>query len=134
MLENDINIAIIGLTTPSAGIEKLESAVVAEFAKYNAVIVSGLAIGCDTIAHKQAIKNNVSTIAILSSILKNIIPKENNELAKDIVLNGGLLISEYYQDARSKQEQIARFIKRDRLQAMFSDMVVLSASYSKKIR
>ncbi|MBR8464292.1 DNA-processing protein DprA [Campylobacter sp. faydin G-24] len=64
--------------------------------------------------------------------LKNIIPKENNELAKDIVLNGGLLISEYYQDARSKQEQIARFIKRDRLQAMFSDMVVLSASYSKE--
>ncbi|MBR8464291.1 DNA-processing protein DprA [Campylobacter sp. faydin G-24] len=61
---------MIGLTTPSAGIEKLESAVVAEFAKYNAVIVSGLVIGCDTIAHKQAIKNNVSTIAILPSTLK----------------------------------------------------------------
>ncbi len=96
----------------------------------DAIIVSGLALGCDTIAHDQAIKSQGVTVAILPSTLNKIIPKENRELAEEIVNTGGLLITEYYDEAKSVNDLAGRFIKRDRLQALFSDVVVLSASYT----
>ncbi len=101
-----------------------------EVLKYNATIVSGLALGCDTIAHKTALEHNGKTIAILPSPLDNILPKENAELAERIVQNGGLLISEYYESPKSRNDMISRFVVRDRLQAMFSDAVLLAASYA----
>lgn len=75
-------------------------------------------------------------LRFLPSTLKNILPKENFELAKEIVISGGLLVSEYYEDVEvtsrfSLNALSDRYIKRDRLQALFSDMVCLAASYSK---
>ena len=55
------------------------------------VIVSGLALGCDSIAHYAALRHGAKTIAVLPSGLKNISPKRNIKLIK----NGGLIISEY---------------------------------------
>ena len=63
--------------------------------KSKAPIVSGLAIGTDTIAHETAIENNVPTIAVLPSGLKKITPYRNSGLARRIVKEGGLLLSEY---------------------------------------
>ncbi len=57
-------------------------------------IVSGLALGIDTIAHKSAIEFGLSTIAVLGSGINNIYPRSNLDLAKEITKNG-LLISEY---------------------------------------
>lgn len=127
-----MNIAVIGLTTPSDSIKTIEKKIVKEFVNSGAVIVSGLATGCDTIAHKEALNSNGVTIAILPSTIKNIYPKENLELSQNIVLNGGLLISEYYLEVNNFKEQVSRFIERDRLQALFSDMVILTASYSEE--
>lgn len=68
----------------------------------------------------------------MSSTLDNILPKENRELASEIVRNkNGLLISEYYKEVENNYELIDRYIKRG-LQALFSDMVILTASYSEK--
>lgn len=60
-------------------------------------IVSGLAPGIDTFAHKAAVEKNKRTIAVLGTGLdeKSIYPKENLGLAKRIVECGGCLISEY---------------------------------------
>ena len=127
-----MNIAVIGLTEPKEEFQTLEETIVSTMIKHNAVIVSGLALGCDCIAHKSALKNNGATIAVLPSTLKNIIPQQNRELANEIVANGGLLISEYHKEVESPLEQTARYVKRDRLQAAFSDMVVLTASYTKE--
>ena len=87
-------------------------------------------MGCDTIAHKTTLNNGGKTIAILPGTLDSIIPKENTELAKQIVAEGGLLISEYYEAPKSKNDMISRFVVRDRLQALYSDAVLLSASYA----
>ena len=125
------NIAVIGLLTPDAQIEMIEQEVVAKLVKNGATIISGLALGCDSIAHRQALCSNGKTVAILPSSLNNIIPATNKELAAEIVDHGGLLISEYYNAAKSKMELSSRYQERDRLQALFSDCVVLSASYSK---
>lgn len=125
------NVAVIGLLNPDNDTEIIEREVVDELVKNGCTIVSGLAIGCDTIAHIQALKSNGNTIAILPSPLNNILPAKNKELAIEIVKKNGLLITEYYEDAKSKVELGGRYQKRDRLQALFSDGVILSASYDK---
>ncbi len=58
-------------------------------------IVSGLALGIDSEAHKGAIKGIKKTIAILGSGLNHPYPPQNINLFKEIVLHGGLLLSEY---------------------------------------
>lgn len=131
LLSNEnLNIAVIGVLNPDDKIEFTEKMVTSEILKYNATIVSGLALGCDTIAHKTALEHKGKTIAILPSPLHTIIPKENAELAEIIIQNGGLLISEYYENPKSRNDMISRFVVRDRLQAMFSDAVLLAASYA----
>lgn len=125
------NIAVIGLLNPDSDIEKIEQEVVSELVKNNATIISGLALGCDSIAHRQTLRSNGKTVAILPSPLNNILPAKNIELANEIVRKNGLLITEYYADAKSKMELGGRYQERDRLQALFSDFIILSASYAK---
>ncbi len=129
--ENSKNVAVIGLLTPSQEIEAVERKLVSGLVTNGAVIVSGLALGCDSIAHLQALDSNGKTVAILPSPLNNIVPAKNRGLAKDIVKRGGLLISEYLTAPKSKLELSGRYQERDRLQALFSNSIVLSASYAK---
>ncbi|ADE15390.1 SMF family protein [Nitrosococcus halophilus Nc 4] len=131
LTENSKNIAVIGLLTPDEDIESEEKEVVAELVRSGAVIVSGLAFGCDSIAHRQALDCDGLTIAILPSPLNDVIPARNRALAGEIVEKGGLLISEYLTVAKSKMEMSARYQERDRLQALFSNSIILSASYAK---
>ena len=125
------NVAVIGLLNPDREIEIVEKEVVDKLVKKGVTIVSGLALGCDTVAHKQALNSKGKTVAILPSPLNNIMPATNKELANEIVQKNGLLITEYYEDAKSKMELGGRYQERDRLQALFSDSIILSASYAK---
>lgn len=125
------NIAVIGLIDPDEEIIKRETDVVKRLVRNDLVIVSGLAIGCDTIAHKTCLETDGKTIAVLPSQLSKIYPAQNRDFAEEVVKKGGLLISEYYKEATSKHEAINRFIERDRLQAMFSKAIILIASYRK---
>ena len=93
-------------------------------------IVSGLALGCDAVAHRQALHAGGHTVAILPSPITDILPHANRDLAAQIVQHNGLLISEYLDKAYSKMELSGRYIERDRLQALFSNAVVLTASYA----
>ncbi len=129
--ENNKNIAVIGLLNPDDDTEKIENEVVAELVNNGAAIVSGLALGCDTIAHKQTLKSNGKTVAILPSPLNNIMPATNKTLADEILQKEGLIVTEYLTDAKSKRELGGRYQERDRLQALFSDSIILSASYAK---
>lgn len=125
------NIAVIGLLNPDEDTEIFEKQVVSSLVSYGMTIMSGLALGCDSIAHKQALLSGGKTIAALPSPITDILPSGNRQLAEEIVQKDGLLISEYYENAKSKMELSGRYLERDRLQAIFSDCVVLSASYSK---
>ena len=102
---------------------------VIQLVKTGYTILSGLALGCDSIAHVQTLDTGGKTIAVLPSPIKDILPTQNKELAQRIVANGGLLITEYYEDAKSLFELRGRYQNRDRLQAMFSDAIILTASY-----
>lgn len=126
------NIAVIGLLTPDDYTIKEESDIVRKLVAKQYNIVSGLALGCDSVAHKETLLQKGKTIAILPSPIQNILPKQNQQLAEQIIQAGGLLISEYGKDAVSNIELRSRYQERDRLQALFSDGIILSASYSKK--
>jgi len=131
LFANSKNVAVIGLLNPNKEIEIVERKLVSGLVTSGAVIVSGLALGCDSIAHQQALASNGKTVAILPSPLTDIMPTKNKGLANDIVASGGLLISEYLTAPKSKMELSGRYQERDRLQALFSDSIVLSASYAK---
>lgn len=124
------NITVIGLLNPEGDIEVREQNIVAEFVKNSATIVSGLAFGCDSISHQQALYSNGKTIAILPSPLNSILPARNKGLAYQIVEEGGLLVTEYGTDFKSQMELSSRYKERDRLQALFCDTIVLAASYA----
>ena len=91
-LLNDLNknIAVIGLTDPDVEIVNRETDIVRRLVKNDLVIVSGLATGCDTIAHKICLETNGKTIAILPSQIGKVYPAENRDFADEIVKKGGL--------------------------------------------
>jgi DNA processing protein len=125
------NIAVIGLLEPDQTTQVSERKVVHELVQKGATIVSGLANGCDAIAHDQTLLSQGKTVAILPSPLHNILPIGNRPLAINILQAGGLLVSEYLNDATSKMAFNGRYQERDRLQALFSDGIILTASYAK---
>jgi DNA processing protein len=127
---DNINITVIGLLNPEGDIEERERKIVSEFVKKGATIVSGLAYGCDSISHQQALDSNGKTVAVLPSPLNSIMPVRNKGLAFQIVEEGGLLVTEYGTDFKSQMELSSRYKERDRLQALFCDTIVLAASYA----
>ncbi|RRD70053.1 DNA-processing protein DprA [Tannerella forsythia] len=124
------NITVIGLLNPKGNIEERERNIVKQFVKNDATIVSGLAFGCDSISHQQALDSNGKTVAILPSPLSSIMPAKNKGLAFQIVEEGGLLVTEYGNDFKNQMELSSRYKERDRLQALFCDTIVLTASYA----
>ena len=100
--ESLIHIAVVGTRKCSNYGKEACEKIVAGLAEYKIVIVSGLALGIDTISHKTAISNNAKTIAVLGSGLKDDIlyPKTNLRLSREIVEKGGCVISEYAYAAR----------------------------------
>ena len=86
------------------------------------VIVTGLAIGCDTIAARAALDSGTPVIAVLPSGTSNIYPRSNRELAEEIVAKGGCLLSEYPPEAGAGKW---KFIARDRLMAEIADAVIV---------
>ena len=91
---------------------------------YPVVIVSGLAMGIDAIAHRAALKNGLTTISFPGSGLddKVLFPSVNLQLAKDILEAGGALISEFEPDFKAAQYS---FPLRNRLMAGISKAVLI---------
>jgi DNA processing protein len=88
-------IAVVGTRHPSpygAGMAELLSR---DLANRRLVILSGMARGVDTAAHKGAIEAGGKTVAVWGTGIDVIYPKENKKLAESIVATGGTIVSEY---------------------------------------
>ncbi|MFA6305682.1 MAG: DNA-processing protein DprA [Candidatus Gracilibacteria bacterium] len=92
-------IAVVGTRRHTQYGQMMTEKIVEELSRYEVTIVSGLAKGIDTIAHKTALKNNIKTVAVLPSGLIDVYPPENKNLAQEISQKG-LLISEYEENSR----------------------------------
>ena len=92
-----------------------------EFAIRDIPIISGLALGTDTEAHKTAVKYNSPTIAVLGTGLDNIYPIENKELFYEIIENNGLVLTESEPDMKYKSDG---FSQRNRIISTLSEGVL----------
>ena len=118
-------IAVVGTRKPTEHGRKIASRVTSHFASRGWQIVSGLAIGVDTVAHETALEVGSSTIAVLAHGLDSLYPKQNRRLADRIVDKGGLLISEY---AYGVSGFPGNFVERDRIQAALACGVIMVQS------
>jgi DNA processing protein len=87
------------------------------------VIVSGLALGVDSIAHQAALDANGGTIAVLGSSVEEVTPVSHRQLANDILAKGGAIVSEYPKGSITFGPN---FVARNRIIAALSDVLLVT--------
>lgn len=117
-------VSIVGTRNPSVSGFKTTFNFSKELTTLGYTVVSGLALGIDTAAHKGTILSG-KTIAVLACGLDNIYPSANKKLAVEIIKNGGCLISEY---SPGEPPLKWRFIQRNRIISGLSEATVVMES------
>jgi DNA processing protein len=106
-------VAVVGTRNNTALGELITRKTIDAFSSFGFTIISGLALGIDSIAHEEALARNAPTIAVLVD-LSLISPSSNQGLADQIIASNGLLVSENPPGTKAIP---AFFAKRDRIQA-----------------
>ena len=88
-------IAIVGTRHPTPYGTGMAEILARDLATRGMVILSGMARGIDTAAHKGALAAGGSTVAVWGTGVDVIYPKENKSLAENILVSGGTIVSEY---------------------------------------
>lgn len=97
-LLNNKSIAIVGSRISTAYGEYYAAKFAKEISKKGITIISGLAKGIDTVAHKNSKQEKGKTIAVLGCGFNHVYPKENEELFNEIIDDGGCIVSQYSPD------------------------------------
>lgn len=119
------SIAVIGTRQPTGHGTVIAQRLTTYFAQKEWSIVSGLALGCDAIAHEAALDCGAHTVAVLAHGLHTIAPQANEKLAQRILAGGGALVTEFV----FGEDPIPRnFAIRDRTQAGLARGVVMIQS------
>lgn len=123
ILDKEKCIAIVGARHADA--EELDAAyrLSATLPSEKYYIVSGLALGCDTLAHRACLDAGGKTIAIVASGLDITHPKVNKALQDEILAKGGTILSEYPFGVKANP---TRLVARCRLQAALSQTVIVA--------
>ena len=120
---NKVGIAIVGSRKATEYGKKVAFRLSKDLSERDIVIISGLAKGIDSHAHIGSLNvQNGKTIAVLGSGIKVIYPKENIELARQIVRKDGCIISEYPPDETPNK---SNFPERNRIISGLSKGVVI---------
>lgn len=94
-LSKDMFFGVVGTRKPTTYGQLITHTFSTELSEEGLVIVSGMALGVDTIAHRSALEAGGKTIAILGCGVDIVYPHSNLELYKRIIAGGGLIISEF---------------------------------------
>ena len=123
-------VAVVGTRKPSRyGIE-VTSRIAYDLAKSGVIIVSGLALGVDALAHQAALDAGGITIGVVMDELPDISPKTNVPLAKRMIDSGGAVISEWSKGDNTTFNR-ASFLKRNRLVSGLADAVIITEAAAK---
>ncbi len=143
-LKNEKYFAVVGTRHCSDYGKKIALSIAKDLSKAGFIIVSGMAIGIDTFAHKGVLEEKRRTIAVLGTGIdeKSIYPRENIAIAKKILENKGCLISEYppgTKGTRSSFPQRNRIIAGLSLgvlivEANFGSGALITAKWAEKYR
>lgn len=121
------SVAIIGTRNCTDYGKRQVEKLVAGLAKYDCLIVSGLAYGIDVLAHRAAMHHNLQTIGVLGHGLDRIYPPENESTAKKMLANGGVF-AEFESETRPDREN---FPQRNRIVAGMVDAVIVVETANK---
>lgn len=127
LLEKERKVAIIGARKATFYSEKVLEYIVPPLIKNDVVIISGLARGADTLAHRAAIQYDGKTIAVLGHGLFHLYPKENRKI-KEIIAADHLLITEYPPYVRPERWT---FPMRNRIISSLSNAIIVTESERK---
>ncbi len=100
-------VAVVGTRRATVYGKQITEEITADLARSKISIVSGLARGIDTIAHRAALDAGGRTLAVFACGLDMVYPAENERLTRDIMENGALL-SEYPLGTRPRSENFPR--------------------------
>jgi DNA processing protein len=117
-------IAVVGTRANSDYGKQICEKIIEELAQEEVLVISGLAFGVDTIAHKAALKNNIKTVGVLAHGLDKIYPAQNKGIAMDMLAQGGLLTEFMTKTAPDRQN----FPKRNRIVAGICDALLVIES------
>lgn len=121
-------VTVVGSRKVTAYGKAVTAALAGELAKAGVLIISGLALGVDSIAHRAALEAGGVTLAVLPSPLGNIYPRSHTQLARQIAAQGGALVSEY---AEGEQIYPVNFIARNRIASGLGDVLLITEAAEK---
>jgi DNA processing protein len=117
------SVAIVGTRRPSLYGKEVTHRLAYDLSSRGVVVISGLALGVDAIAHKAALEAGGTTIAVLGNGLPKIQPSSNRQLAENIIQQGGAIISEY---GRNEEARPYYFLERNRLVSGLADAIIIT--------
>ena len=117
-------VAIVGSRKVSGYGRQTTLQLASELAQAGVVIISGLALGVDALAHQGALEAGGTTVAVLPCSLDKIYPAHNEQLGKRIAAQGGTLISEYSTDMPYMNKY--NFVARNRIISGLADAVLIT--------
>lgn len=121
LLQKRRRVSVVGSRNISElGVKRAEK-IVKKLVKDDIIVVSGLAKGVDTVAHKTAIKFGGDTIGVIGTSINQYYPKENKEL-QDFIADNHLLISQFPADYPITPKN---FPIRNRTMALISDATII---------
>jgi DNA processing protein len=121
-------VAVVGSRRPRCGGEEAAFAFAAHAARAGFAVVSGLALGCDSAAHRGCLEAGGDTLAVLPCGLDRVVPAANSALASRILQAGGVLASEYAPEVPAKN---FRFVQRNRVIAGLSHALIVAEAQLK---
>lgn len=117
------SVAIVGTRRPSTYGKEVTHRLAYDLASRGIIIVSGLALGVDALAHKATLEAGGTAVAVLGNGLPNIQPSTNRQLADDIIKQGGAILSEYKDGEPARPHY---FLERNRLVAGLGDAIIIT--------
>lgn len=105
-------LAIVGSRSASISAKEITKSFAQQLWQQGVIVTSGLAIGIDGCAHKAVVDVKGQTIAVVATGLDSVYPSRHKQLAKDIIANGGAILSEFPPGTLAKP---GHFPKRNRI-------------------
>lgn len=115
-------ISVIGTRSSTDYGKMMVEKILEELAPHQPLVVSGLAYGVDALAHKYCVKNNLPTVAVLAHGLDKIYPSQHTALAKEMIINGGGILTEFRKEIKPDRHN---FPERNRIVAGMCDATIV---------
>lgn len=121
-------VAIVGTRKPTSYGKEVTHMLASDLANKGVVIISGLALGVDGIAHRAALETGGTTIAVLANGLPGIYPATHKSLADEIIKHDGAIITEYEPETSARGYQ---FLERNRIVSGLADAIIITEAASR---